>query len=267
MRLMNEKHEFMCRYPEELHIPQSVTISSYSTGMEQLRLSSEMFHEVMIKDILPKVVEPSIPIEELYEVDYFLMLRRLRLATYGPMFTVGSYYCPHCTDDTGTRGVLYREKRQVSLTDVGVTAPDEGKEVPLSFVLKPEDLIFTDATITFTMNKAKHLSKIEKHNFPDHLKALLPIAYSIKEVSDRDFIDIKEILRFVEELPPADFKIIHDAYVKNFSYGLNARGACTCTHCGKEGWFYAPINDYYFRPTTEDLKEWARLLRNSKNTI
>lgn len=267
MKLMNEQHHMMCDYPAELGIPEEITISCYTTGMEQLRLSSEAFHNVMINDILPECIYPKIPVTELYEVDYYLILRHLRLATWGPMFTVGSYYCPECKDETGTKGVLHREKRQVRLDTVGVTAPDEGESVPVSFEIKRDELIFTDADIRFGMNKCKHLLKIEKSNFPDHLRPILPLAYSIREVSDRQFIDIKEVIQFVEELPPADFKIIHDAYIKAFSYGLNSRGPVECGHCGGEAWFYAPINDYYFRPTREDLKEWARILRSTKNPV
>lgn len=267
MQLMNEQHRMMCKYDPKVGIPEVITISSYTTGMEQLRLSSEAFHNVMIKDILPKVIEPKIPVEELYEVDYYLILRRLRLATWGPAFTVGSYYCRDCRDDTGAPGVLYREKRQVRLDKVKVIEPEKGNEVPLSFEVKADDLLFSDFDITFGMNKCKHLLEIERREFPDHLKALLPMAYSIRKVTGHDFIDIKEVLQFLESIPPADFKLLHEQYVESFSYGLSSKGDLVCPHCGGRAWFFAPINDYYFRPTREDLQEWKRLLRDPEHAV
>lgn len=267
MKLMNEQHHMMCKYPAEVGIPEVVTVSSYTTGMEQLRLSSEAFHSVMINDILPQVIEPKIPVKELYEVDYYLILRRLRLATWGPVFTVGSYYCTECLDENGSAGVLHREKRQVRLDAMEVIAPDEGKEVPLTHELKREELLFTDADITFGLNKCKHLLEIEKKKFPDHLKALLPLAYSIRKVSGEQFIDIKEVLKWLEDLPPADFQIVNDEYVKAFSYGLSSKGEMTCPHCGGKAWFFVPVNDYYFRPTREDLREWKGILRDSADAV
>ena len=267
MQLMNEQHRMMCKYDPEVGIPEVVTVSSYTTGMEQLRLSSEAFHNVMINEILPKVIEPKIPVKELYEVDYYLILRRLRMATWGPVFTVGSYYCPECTDETGYKGVLYRERKQIFLDQIKVIEPEDGKDVPLTFDLKRDELIFTDADITFGMNKCKHLLEIERRNFPDHLKSLLPLAYSIRKVTGKQFIDIKEVLNWLEELPPADFQIVHEEYAKGFAYGLSSRGEMTCPHCGNKAWYVVPVNDYYFRPTREDLREWKRILQNTERPV
>ena len=78
----------MCKYSPKLAMPETITVSAYTTEMEQLRLSSENFPQVMIKHILPAIIYPKIPVEELYELDYYLILRRARLATWGPLFSL-----------------------------------------------------------------------------------------------------------------------------------------------------------------------------------
>lgn len=267
MQLMNEQHHLMCHYSPDVGIPEVLTISGYTTGQEQLRLSSEGFHNVMINEILPKVIEPKIPIKELYEIDYYLILRRLRLATWGPFFTIGSYFCSDCLDETGSKGKLYKENKQIRLDTIEVIAPKDGKEVPITHEISRDELIFTDVDVTLGLNKCKHLLEIEKRKFPDHLKAMLPLAYAIRGVTGQQFIDIKEVLKWLEDLPPADFKIIHDEYVQFISYGLSSKGTLECPYCGGKAWFFVPVNDYYFRPTREDLKEWKRVLRDTPEAV
>lgn len=267
MKLMNEEHTLLCSYAPHLHIPEVITVSAYTTGLEQLRLSSENFHQVMIEHILPEIITPKIPIKELYEIDYYLILRRARLATWGPMFTAASYFCPHCMNEDGTRGKLHRAKIQVRLDTVGVQMPDKGKEIPTEVEIKREDLIFTDADVKFSLNRCKDLLLIEKTKTPDHLKPLLGMAASLRKVTDEMFIDIHEAVDWLSDLPAADFRILQDAYREAFSYGLSSRGEVECQACGNKGWFFAPVNDYYFRPTGEDLKEWKRILVDAKKTV
>ena len=68
MMLMNEEHTLLCKYPPQLHMPETITVSAYTTELEQLRLSSESFHKVMLEQILPKIITPQIPIKELYRL-------------------------------------------------------------------------------------------------------------------------------------------------------------------------------------------------------
>lgn len=267
MKLMNEEHQLVCKYPAKLNMPETITVSAYTTELEQLRLSSEAFHQVMIEKILPEIITPTIPIRELYEVDYYLILRRARLATWGPMFTAASYYCPNCTNVDGTRGKLYKDKLQVNLDNVRVRLPDPGQDIPTTLTVSRDDLIFTDADVTFSMNKCKDLLLIEKTHLSDYKKTLLPMAASLRSVTDEQFIDIREAVDWLSALPPADFQLLQEAYQETFSYGLSTRGEVKCRKCGGTAWFFAPVNDYYFRPTREDLKEWKNILVNAKKTV
>lgn len=267
MHQMNEEHELLCKYPPQLNIPSVITVSAYTTRMEQLRLSSENFHQVMIEHILPEIITPSIPVKELYEVDYYMILRRARLATWGPIFTAASYYCPYCKNADGSRGVLWREKAQVNLSSIGVLLPDANEEIPTSVTVSRDELLFTDADVTFTLNKCKDLLLIEKTKVADHLRPLLNLAASLRTVTGLDFIDITEAVSWLADLPAADFRILQTAYQEAFGYGLSSKGELACKHCGQPAWFFAPINDYFFRPTREDLKEWKRILQKSEEPV
>lgn len=267
MKQINESHTLLCKYSPKLDMPETITVSAYTTELEQLRLSSENFHQVMIEHILPEIVTPKIPIKELYEVDYYLILRRARLATWGPIFTAASYYCPYCRNEDGLMGKLYPKKVQVNLDTVGVNMPDKGTDIPLQTTVKKEDLLFVDADVTFSLNRCKDLLLIEQKKVPDHMRPILNMAAALRSVTGEDFIDISEAIEWLSNIPAADFKILQDAYQKAFGYGLSSRGEVKCSVCGNTGWFFAPVNDYYFRPTREDLEEWKKILVKSEESV
>lgn len=261
--MRNEEHTLLCSYQ---NIPKVITISTYTTEMEQLRLSSDNFHQAMIESILPKVIEPEIPVGELYEIDYYLILRHLRLMTWGPFFTVGTYYCKECRDESGSKGKLYREKRTVRLDEIQMILPDEGKAIPTTHDIKRDQFIFTDADIHMTMNRCRDILLIEKTKVSESRKTLLPMAVSIRTVTGVDFVDVTEAVDWLANLPAVDFEIINQEYNQAFGYGLSTRGDLECPVCGGKGWFFAPINDYYFRPDRENIQEWAKILRASRST-
>lgn len=270
MKLMTEEHQLLCEYSPQYNMPTSVTVGSYNSGQEQLRLSSENFNQVMIEEILPAVTNlTKKQVQELYEIDYYLLLRRLRLVTWGPSFTAASYYCPHCIDPiTEVRGVLHSKKRRVRLDTVGVGLPEDNKAIPLSVTIKREELLFCDGDVEFGANRCKDLVLIEKTRVADNLRPLLGIAASLRRVSNEDmFVDITEAVDWLAALPAADFKLLHHAYSDTFKYGLSSRGEVKCQVCGGEAWFFAPVNDYYFRPSIEDLQEWKRILANPEETV
>lgn len=267
MKQVNEEHRLLCKYSPKLGMPETITVSAYTTGLEQLRLSSENFHQVMIEHILPEIITPKIPIRELYVVDYYLILRRTRLATWGPVFTAASYFCPTCKNEDGIPGKLYRKPIQVRLDSVGVNMPDEGTDIPTEVTVDRDELLFVDADVTFSLNRCKDLLVIEKAKVKDHLKPLLEMAASLRKVTGEDFIDITEAVDWLANIPAADFKLLQAAYQEAFGYGLSTRGEVKCPVCGRTGWFFAPVNDYYFRPTREDLKEWKRILVDAKETV
>lgn len=260
--LMNEEHEFLFDY-SDVGIPKVVTLSSYTSRMEKLRLSSDNLHTAMIKHILPQVIEPKIDVNKLYEPDYFLLLRHLRIITWGPFWTAQSWVCTDCVNESGTQGKFYTEPHQINLNTIGVLRPEAGEKIPTDVVIKPSEFVFTNAEVKLHLNRCQDMlfytARVTKGD--EEFRAL---AASIKSVSDMDFVDITEAVDWLGSLPAADEEIIENAYKDHFRIGLQNRVEFTCPHCGGKARAYVPINDYYFRPTPEDLREWKSLLENSK---
>lgn len=262
MALMNEDHEFLYDY-SDVGIPSTVTLSSYTSRMEKLRLSSDNLHQAMIKHILPQVIEPAIDVRKLFEPDYFLLLRHLRLLTWGPFWTAQSWVCRDCQNDSGTTGRFYTEPKQIDLNTIGVLRPDKGEQLKKTFVIKPEEFMFLDAEVKIHLNRCQDMlfytANVSKGD--EDFRAL---AAAISSVSDADFVDITEACEWLGNLHAADEELIETRYKEEFNVGLQSRAEFTCPHCGGKAWAYVPINDYYFRPTKEDLKEWKHLLESSK---
>lgn len=260
--LMNEEHEFLYDY-SDVGIPQTVTLSSYTSRMEKLRLSSDNLHQAMIKHILPQVIEPKIDVGKLYEPDYYLLLRHLRLITWGPFWTSQSWVCTNCKNEGGTLGKFYNEPHQIDLNTVGVLRPDEGEVLKTSFVIKPNEFYLTNGEVKMHLNRCKDMlfysAKVGKGD-----EEFRSLAAAISSVSDMDFVDISEAAEWLGGLPAVDEQIIETRYKEEFNVGLQSRVEFTCPKCGGRAWAYVPINDYYFRPTKEDLKEWQTLLASSK---
>lgn len=261
--LLNEEHEFLYDY-SDVGIPQTVTISSYTSRMEKLRLSSDNLHQAMIKHILPEVIEPKIDVTKLYEPDYFLLLRHLRIITWGPYWTAQNWVCKDCTNELGGKGKLYSDNpHRIDLNTVGVLRPDKGEELKKTCIIKPEEFFTIDAEVKLHLNRCKDMlfytAKVGKGD--EEFRAL---AASIASVSDTDFVDISEATEWLGNLPAADEEIIEAKYKEAFQVGLQSRVEFTCPRCGGRAWAYVPVNDYYFRPTKEDLQEWKSLLATSK---
>lgn len=265
--LMNEEHEFLFDY-SDVGIPKTVTLSSYSTGMEQLRLSSDNLNTVMIKDILPQVIDPKIDVRKLLEPDFYLLLRHLRILTWGPFHTVGSFYCKDCPNENGTKGKIHKSKRQIDLGTIGVLCPENEADLRTTYTISRDEFVFLDADVTIHMNRCADITLVANTKVKtDGDKALLPIAASIMSVTGEEFVEIHEALEWLKSLAPVDSQIIKDAYGEQFNIGLQNRVEFDCPVCGGKAWSYVPINDNYFRPTKEDIKEWKRVLVDSKKSV
>lgn len=261
--LMNEEHTFLYTYE---NIPPTVTLSSYTTGMEQLRVSSDNLNKVMINSILPQVIEPKIPITELYEPDFFLLLRHLRILTWGPFYTTGAWYCQDCINDDGLKGKLVFKDKQINLAEIPVIRPDKDDELKTKITLTPDDFIFLDATVNMHLNKCKDILLYDI-KLPKDRQDLVPIAASISHVSGLDFVDIREVVDWLYNLSPADSDIIKFAYKDAFNIGLSSKYNFTCPECGGRALCSVPVNDAYFRPSRSDLQAWKKLLRASKTNV
>lgn len=262
MALMNEDHEFLYDY-SDVGIPQIVTVSGYTSRMEKLRLSSDNLHQAMIKHILPQVIEPKIDVRKLYEPDYFLLLRHLRILTWGPFWTAQNWVCTDCINEAGSKGKFYTEPKQIDLTTIGVLRPDKGEELKKAFVIKPEEFMFCNAEVKMHLNRCQDMlfytAKVDKSD--EEFRAL---GAAIASVSDTDFVDISEACEWLGNLMAVDEELIERRYMEEFNVGLQKRVEFKCPKCGGRAWAYVPVNDYYFRPTEEDLKEWKTLLAASK---
>ena len=262
MNLLNEEHELLYDY-SDVGIPQVITISSYTSRMEKLRNASDNLHQAMIKHILPQVIEPKIPIGKLYEPDYYLILRHLRILTWGPFWTAPTWMCRDCLNDAGVPGKIWAEPKQISLNDIGVLRPDAGEKLPTSVVIKPDEFMFIDSEVKLHLNRCQDMlfytAKVREGD-----EDFRPIAASISSVSDIDFVDITEAVEWLAGLHAVDEEIIEQKYSEAFNVGLRNRAEFKCPKCGGRAHAFVPVNDYYFRPTKEDLKEWKALLANSK---
>lgn len=265
--LMNEEHEFLFDYSED-GIPKVVTLSSYSTGMEQLRLTSDNLQTVMIKDILPQVIDPKIDVRKLLEPDFYLLLRHLRILTWGPFFTLGSFYCKDCLSESGLKGRLHEMQHQVDLGTIGVLRPDSDADLISVWTIPRSEFIFLDADVTIHMNRCRDLTLINETKVKkDADKALIPLAAAIMSVTGEEFVEIHEALDWLKSLAPVDFQIIKNAYSEHFNIGLQNKIEFQCPVCGGAAWSYVPINDNYFRPTKEDIKEWKKVLVSAKKPV
>lgn len=260
--LLNEEHEFLYDY-SDVGIPETVTLSSYTSRMEKLRLSSDNLHQAMIKHILPQVIEPKIDVLKLFEPDYFLLLRHLRIITWGPFWTAQNWVCTDCLNDAGMKGKFYDEPRQINLNTVGVLRPEKDEELKKSFEIKAKEFFHINADVKIHLNRCQDMlfytAKVRKGD-----EDFRSIAASISSVSDMDFVDVSEAAEWLGDLPAVDQQIIENRYKEEFNVGLQSRVEFTCPKCGGRAWAYVPINDYYFRPTKEDLDEWKSLLATSK---
>lgn len=262
--LMNEEHTFLYNYNGE--IPQTVTVSSYTTGMEQLRLSSDNLTQVMINTILPQVIDPKIDIKKLYEPDFYLLLRHLRILTWGPFFTARSFFCADCKNEDGSLGAIRKKDTQINLNDIPVVCPDTPDELKTEVLIPREDFIFFEGSVKLHINRCKDILLFDRKVSEDK-KSLLPIAAAVQNVEGMDFVDIMEVVDWLSALMPPDFEIIRQAYRDAFNVGLSNRYEFSCPVCGGRAWAYVPVNDNYFRPSKEDIKEWKRILVKPSSTV
>lgn len=262
---MNEPHEFLYDY-SDVGIPSEVTLSAYTSRMEKLRLSSDDLHGVMIREILPQVVNPKIDIKKLYAPDYYLMLRHLRILTWGPFWTAQSWICTDCINPSGATGKFYDEPRQINLTEVPVLCPEDHSELVKTVTIKKDEFMTLDADVKLHLKRCQdilfHTAKVKKG-----YEEFRPLAASISSVSGMDFVDISEAAEWLGGLPAVDEEIIEQSYRDTFNVGLRDRIEFRCPKCGGRAWAFVPINDYYFRPSKEDLKEWRSLLASPKKSV
>ena len=259
---MNEEHELLYDY-SDFGIPPVITIGSMSSRMEKYRAASDNLNQAMIKHILPKVIYPKIPVEKLYEPDYYLILRHLRILTWGPFWTAPTWICVDCVNDDGTKGRIWKEPHRIDLGTIGVLRPDVGEKLPTTVTIKPSEFFQLNAEVKLHLNRCQDMlfynTKVREGE-----EDFRPIAAALSSVSGEDFVDITEAISWLADLPAVEEEIIERKYSEAFNVGLRNRAEFVCPKCGGRAHAFVPVNDYYFRPTKEDLQEWRTLLANPK---
>ena len=236
-------------------IPDTLTLQAIPTSSELDYVSAEDFDSVMLEKVLPQAIKEDINPNMLLELDYYWILRCLRILNYGPYFTTSTIYCPDC-------GSVSQGEYRVNLETVDV--------IPIPETLTTNDIVIDRSNfISFTDDVHIRLLTIkdrlnaEKDNlFKDADGSVntefARICYMIRQVGTQSNMTPLDAKMFINnKLEPADYMILKSMISEVTDYGLRGGGRTTCPKCqSKEGTFIAYINARYFRPTLDDLKEW-----------
>lgn len=235
------------------NIPDELTLKNIPTASELDYVGSEDFDQTMIDKILPSSIEEKIDTKELLEIDYQWICRCLRLLNYGPYFTTNSIFCDKC-------GQMYGEYR-VNLTSV------ECKPLPENF--KNKLRIKADEFLDFNGDVELHLLTMQQalNSYKDKQfisptgkpnRELSRICYMITSMGDeKNMTPIDVRLSIKNNLSSADYIVLKNRVAELTDYGLRAGGSCTCPRCGSnEAAFLALVDERFFRPTLDDLRQW-----------
>lgn len=238
------------------NIPDELTLKNIPTASELDYVGSEDFDQTMIDTILPQAIEESIDTKELLEIDYQWICRCLRLLNYGPYVTVHSIFCDHCGRVDGE----YR----VNLNSV------QCKALPDSFlnkiVIKADEFIDFDGDVELhllTMQQALNSYKDKQFIIPSSgksMRELSRICYMITSMGeDKNLTPVDVNMLIKSKLSSADYIVLKNRVAELTDYGLRAGGECKCPRCGSnDAAFMALIDERFFRPTLDDLREWKR---------
>lgn len=233
-------------------IPPVITIEAIPTISELEYVSSEDFDKTMIEKILPSAVKEKFSFYDLLEIDYHWVLRCLRIINYGPYHTTNTLFCENC-------GRMYGEYR-VNLNSV------ECRPLPQGF--KNDIVIGKDEFIEYDKNVRIHLLTIREALQAEKdtafmksdgtiNKVLARTCYMIKEMgNDSNISPVDVRMKISKEFSSPDYMILKDMINDLTNYGVRAGGITKCPKCGGEAGFVALVDDRYFRPTLDDLRQW-----------
>lgn len=236
-------------------IPDQLTLKNIPTASELDYVGAEDFDEVMLNKILPSAVEEKIDFRKLLEIDYQWVCRGLRLLNFGPYFTTGAILCDKC-------GQSYGEYK------VDLRAID-CKPLPERFINKI--VISRDEFIDFrgsveiklpTIQQILNAYKDKQFQTPSGRinREFARICYMITAIDGDDKltpIDIR--MKIQKEFSSADYVILKETISNLTDYGIRAGGRTRCPKCGSDGAaFVAFVDERFFRPTLDDLREWKR---------
>lgn len=235
------------------NIPDVLTLKSIPTATELDYVGADNFDRTMIDKILPKSVEENIPFGDLLAIDYYWILRCLRILSYGPYHTTNSIFCADC------REVTYGEAR-VDLRTVNCNPVPEGFDNQVR--LTSDDFLDFDKDIVISLLTInEQLAKEEDKMFADSAgtmnRNLATVCYSIKKVDNIPVTPLDNKTMIERQMSAADYCILKEMVHDKLNFGLQSGGRTICPKCkSPNGAFMALIDDRFFRPTVGDLKQW-----------
>lgn len=243
-------------------IPDEITIKPIPAASELDYVGRDDFDNLMLEKIFPQVIQEKFDYKKLLEVDYFYLLKELRVLTYGPYFTTSALLCYNC--GKASRGRYKADLRTVT-----------HKGFPEGFVnkieIKADEFISLKESVTIklpTIQQALNATKDKAFQYSDGKSnsAFARMCYMIQSIGTRPGMTPVEIKMFIEKhLTSADYMILSERITELSDYGLRAGGVTICPECGEEsGTFIAAMDERMFRPTIDDLRNWKELLKAEK---
>lgn len=237
-------------------IPGELTLKSMPTGSELDYVGAEDFDAVMLDSILPQSVEENINFRNLLEIDYQWVCRCLRILNYGPYHTTSAIFCDSCGQTS--RGEYRVDLRTINCKTLPPKFDNKLKISKDEFISFDQDVILHMPTIQEAINasKDKAFQNAQGRSNRDFAR----MCYMIHQIGTSDNLNPFEVkLKLQKDFEPADFMILKRRVSELMDYGLRAGGSAQCPNChSKHAAFLALIDDRYFRPTLDDLREWKR---------
>ena len=234
-------------------IPNELTLTAIPTASELDYVGAEDFDEVMLTKILPKCIEEDIDPKDLLEIDYLWVLRCLRFINYGPYTKVGLIVCQDCRE-------ISRGEYKVNLETVDVKPLPEG--FVNSITISKDEFIDFNKDITFQLPTIREVQNARKDQqfkdaFGNTNEAFARLCYMIKSIGGLPCSPIDVRMELQKNLSSADYLILKGRATELEDYGLRAYGSIVCPKCGShEAVFRIFINESFFRPDLESLREW-----------
>lgn len=234
-------------------IPDVLTLKSLPTSSELDYVSAEDYQQTMLDKILPKAVEEQIDFYKLLDIDYQWICRCLRMLNYGPFYTTNAIFCPNCGSVNGEYRVSLENVPWVCLPDGFVNDIVISRDEFIDF---NEDIHIHLLTVGEGVELAK--DKMFQDAFGNRDTGLATLCYMIHKIGTSGRltpVEIRNIL--LNDLSPADYRILKELSRENTNYGLRVGGECSCPKCNsKDARFFALLDDKFFRPSLGDLREW-----------
>lgn len=235
-------------------IPNELTLKAIPTASELDYVGSEDFHDTMLNKILPQCIEEPINPKNLLEMDYYWVLRCLRIMNYGPYVKVGGIFCSDC--DTPSTGEYMVDLRTVECNPIP-------KDFKNTMVIPAENFLSFNKSIEIKLPTIQEVQNANKDNqfkdaYGNSNRRFARICYMIKKIGGQPTDPITTRLRIQNDLEPADYAILQDEIHNLDNYGLRSGGKVKCPACGgPNGNFITFIDERFFRPDVDCLRKWG----------